>query len=400
MKMSKVVKFAGAIVLTTGILSACGTQSPSDTVNSFTSAYQKDDIKTAFTYVDGSFNKTMDSSGMSIKDSDKVIQDILKAESTGFKVNSVKELSTKGDTATIQVDITGKDFGSAATKAVGQVMPTAFATAFSSNNQKESQQAIQQMMYRDIVDNLSAKDAPTIEKKVTLSLKKNKDGKFLIEPDNNLAEVLLPNYDELEKLFNAAPNAGSGKSDPWVQGQNNATNGKPASSNPSVASAQPEQTISVVKSIATSKAVNMAPINVTLDDVSIKKADNVPQDEIDRVNSLGYHATGNSFNYISVKYTANNTSASNIHFDGVKRIVVISGDHQEVLGTNTSSIVPDDPNSDGVFYGQVTKQGNQGFITATDPAKITKIIVTVGGTMTDKTYQRQTDDTDLTFNIQ
>lgn len=394
MKINKVVKFAGVIVLSAGILSACGTQSPTDTVNSFTSAYQKDDIKTAFTYVDGTFNKVMKSNDMDIKESDKVIQDILKAESTGFKVNSVKELSTKGDTAKVQVDITGKDFGSAATKAVGQVMPTAFATAFASSNKKESQQAIQQMMYRDIVDNLNAKDAPTIEKKVTIALKKNKDGKYLIEPDNNLAEVLLPNYDQLEKLFNAAPNAGSSKPDQWVQDQNNAANGKPA------APAAPDESTSVVKTLATNQAVNMSPIQVTLDDVSIKKAVSVPQDEIDRVNALGYQVTGNSFNYISIKYTAKNTSPNNIDFDGIKQVVVISGDHQEVLGTNTTNIVPNDPNSDGVFYGQVTKQGNEGFITMTDPSKITKIIVTVQGTMTDKTYQTQTNDTDLTFNVQ
>jgi hypothetical protein len=386
-----VMKVVGGIVLSVGILAGCGTASPKDTVNSFTSAYQKDDIKTAFTFVNGSVNKVTQSSGMDIKDSNKVIQDILKAEASGFKVNSIKEVSSKGDTAKVKVDFTGKDFGQSAVKAVGQVMPTAFATAFAGGDKAQSQKALQDMMFKDIIQNLNAKDAPTIEKKVTLTLKKDKDGKYLIKPDKEFEQVILPNYDQLDKLFNSQPTSQSQSSqtDQWGADQ--------ASADQATAD-QPAQTVSVVKTIATNKAVNMNPVQVTLDDISIKKADNVSQDEIDRINGLGYNVTGTSFNYLSIKYTAKNTSPKNIDFGGISKVVIISGNQQEVVDSyDKQSIVSDDPNADAVFYGQVTKQGNNGYIFTTDPSKITKIIVTVSHSMEDKTYDGGTDDTDITF---
>ena len=87
----------------------------------------------------------------------------------------------------------------AVTKAVGEVMPMAFASAFSED--KTIRKSNRKTMTSSIVKHLSDKDAIMATREVTLNLKKNKDGDYKIVADDNLKEVLFANAKSLEKMF-------------------------------------------------------------------------------------------------------------------------------------------------------------------------------------------------------
>lgn len=96
--------------------------------------------------------------------------------------------------------ITSADLSVAVTKAMGEVMPMAFASAFS-EDKEQSEKAIEKTMTSAIVKHLSDKDAIMATREVTLNLKKNKDGDYKIVADDNLKEVLFANAKALEKMF-------------------------------------------------------------------------------------------------------------------------------------------------------------------------------------------------------
>ena len=52
-----------------------------------------------------------------------------------------------------------------------------------------------------IIKHLSDKDAIMATRKVTLNLKKNKDGDYKIVADDNLKEVLFANAKSLKQMF-------------------------------------------------------------------------------------------------------------------------------------------------------------------------------------------------------
>ncbi|WP_241155035.1 hypothetical protein [Rummeliibacillus sp. TYF005] len=80
--------------------------------------------------------------------------------------------------------ITSVDVGTAFTNSLTKVMPMAFATAFEESD--KSQKAIQKMMEKKVVKNISSKKADMATRTVTLNLKKNKDGEYKIVADDNL----------------------------------------------------------------------------------------------------------------------------------------------------------------------------------------------------------------------
>ena len=95
--------------------------------------------------------------------------------------------------------ITSADLSVAVTKAVGEVMPMAFASAFSED--KEQSEKRSKTMTSTIIKNLTDKDAAMATREVTLNLKKDKDGDYKIVADDNLKEVLFANAKSLEKMF-------------------------------------------------------------------------------------------------------------------------------------------------------------------------------------------------------
>lgn len=67
---------------------------------------------------------------------------MLSAITKNFKFEKLEEVSKKDDKAEVQVEITSADLSVALTKAVGEVMPMTFASAFS-EDKEQSEKAIE-----------------------------------------------------------------------------------------------------------------------------------------------------------------------------------------------------------------------------------------------------------------
>ena len=97
---------------------------------------------------------------------------MLSAITKNFKFEKLEEVSKKDDKAEVKVKITSADLSVAVTKAVGEVMPMAFASAFSED--KNNPKSNRKTMTSSIVKHLSDKDAIMATREVTLNLKKTK----------------------------------------------------------------------------------------------------------------------------------------------------------------------------------------------------------------------------------
>nr|WP_275900865.1 hypothetical protein [Bacillus mycoides] len=189
-KIQKLLLLMMVVGLTVGVLAGCA--NPKDTTEEFLTAIQKGDVEKARTFVesDKEFNK------LNEKTDDAEAKAMLNAITKNFKFEKPEEVSKKDDKAEVKVKITSADLSVAVTKAVGEVMPMAFASAFS-----EDKEQSEKAMTSTIVKNLADKDAAMATREVTLNLKKNKDGDYKIVADDNLKEVLFANAKSLEKMF-------------------------------------------------------------------------------------------------------------------------------------------------------------------------------------------------------
>ncbi|EOP72009.1 hypothetical protein [Bacillus cereus] len=193
-KVKKLLLLMMVIGLTVGVLAGCA--NPKDTAEEFLTAIQKGDLEKARTFVesDKEFSK------LNEKTDDADGKAMLSAITKSFKFEKLEEVSKKDDKAEVKVKVTSVDLSIAVTKAMGEVMPMAFASAFS-EDKEQSEKAIEKMMTSTIIKNLSDKEAAMATREVTLNLKKDKDGDYKIVADDNLQEVLFANAKSLEKMF-------------------------------------------------------------------------------------------------------------------------------------------------------------------------------------------------------
>ncbi|MBJ8069685.1 MULTISPECIES: hypothetical protein [Bacillus cereus group] len=193
-KVKKLLLLMMVIGLTVGVLAGCA--NPKDTAEEFLTAIQKGDLEKARTFVesDKEFSK------LNEKTDDADGKAMLSAITKSFKFEKLEEVSKKDDKAEVKVKVTSVDLSIAVTKAMGEVMPMAFASAFS-EDKEQSEKAIEKTMTSTIIKNLSDKEAAMATREVTLNLKKDKDGDYKIVADDNLQELLFANAKSLEKMF-------------------------------------------------------------------------------------------------------------------------------------------------------------------------------------------------------
>ncbi|EJR56554.1 hypothetical protein IIM_00486 [Bacillus cereus VD107] len=193
-KVKQLLLLMMVVGLTVGVLAGC--TNPKDTVEEFLTAVQKGDLEKARTFVesDKEFSKLND------KTDDADGKAMLSAITKSFKFEKLEEVSKKDDKAEVKVKVTSVDLSVAVTKAMGEVMPMAFASAFS-EDKEQSEKAIEKTMTSAVIKHLSDKDAIMATREVTLNLKKDKDGDYKIVADDSLKEVLFANVKALEKMF-------------------------------------------------------------------------------------------------------------------------------------------------------------------------------------------------------
>lgn len=195
--MFKSLTFVMMIGLLMSVLAGCS--NPNDTVQEFLTAIQKGDYEKASTYVYAN-DKGYDFSKLNKKEDGIEGKAVFNAIVKNYKFEKPEQVSKEDDKAKVKVKITSVDMAVATTKTIGEIMPMAFASAFS-EDKEQSDKAMEQMMTTTLVKNLSDKDATMATREVTLNLKKDKDGKYKIVSDENLQEALLANSKSIDKMF-------------------------------------------------------------------------------------------------------------------------------------------------------------------------------------------------------
>lgn len=200
--MGKLVRGLIVAGLAIGVLAGCGAPKPTDSVNSFMTAFKDGDYKKASSYIaDNGTSKGYNFKTMNEKSPDGIDGKVLfKALASKYKFEKPVEVSNNSNTAKVKVKVTSIDMQIAMTRAMGEVMPMAFASAFSEDQEKTDKQ-MQQLMETTLVKDLTDKNATMATRDVTLNLKKDKDGNYKIIPDKNLEEAVMANASALDKMF-------------------------------------------------------------------------------------------------------------------------------------------------------------------------------------------------------
>lgn len=105
-----------------------------------------------------------------------------------WKVQNVK---TEGDKATVEVEITNKDFKTI----IGNYMQKVLKVAFSGQNVNEEE------MTNYLIEELKNDEIETVTSNQSITVEK-KDGKWEVAEDNDFANILLPGFNDAVNAFN------------------------------------------------------------------------------------------------------------------------------------------------------------------------------------------------------
>ncbi len=353
------------VLLLVGILTACGSSKPTNTVQDFMNSFKKGDLEKAATYIEGDFNEVVGE-----EDNEEVGKAMLEAISKNYKFEKPVEVSTSENKAKVEVEITSVDAGVAMSSTIAEVMPMAFATAFTEQT-PESEKAFEDLMLKAVVKYLTSEDTPMVTRNVTLNLKANKEGEFKIVADDNFKEAILANIDSVENMF----------------GEEGETE-----------EIESEKEVEILSTIAENLDYDVNPIKVKINEVNFKKASNVPEQEINHISFYSDKEVGDEFNYLYVSYNAENTSEEDISFGGIREVVLFAEGKQEVIESH-EDFIDYDEGHDGDYYGKVNKDGEAGFIFETDPNKVEKVRIVIDGSMNSETYDTLTGEQTVEFDL-
>lgn len=369
------------IGLITGLLTACGSENPDATVDDFLIAIQKNDFEKAGSYVQGGTESLTTDQEAAEEADEELAMTLFENISKNYDFGKTEEVSTDGEKAVVKTEITSLDMGSVMTSTMAEIMPLAFASAFDEQT-PESEKAFEEMTEKTMIKYMTAEDAPLVTRSVEFNLEKDDEGNFKILDDENLEEAVFANISQLEDMFSEED------SESWTKTEETEE--------------QPEQTSEVLSVVTENKSYDAKPINVTLEEVSFKKASNVSEDQQFDINNMYTdEPIGAEFNYFYIKYTTENTSDQDVNFSGINEIVLFSEGKQEKIEVayDWKDFIDYDEAQDPDYYGAVSKAGEIGVVIKTDPTKVEKVRVVISESMSTETYEILSDAQNVEFEI-
>lgn len=373
-----ILLFSGLIL---GLLTACGEENPDSTVNDFLTAIQKNDFEKAGIFVEGGTDSLTTDQEETDETEEKLAMTMIENISKKYNFEKPEEVSTDGDKAVVKAEITSLDMGSVMTSTMAEIMPLAFASAFDEET-PESEKAFQEMTEKIMIKYMTSEDATLTTRTVEFNLKKDEEGNFKIIDDDNLTEAIFANISQIENMFGEDANEG----EEVAEGEEEL----------------PEQTFEVLSVIAENKAYDVTPINVTLEEISLKKAMNVSEDQQFDINNMYTDKPiGEEFNYFYIKYNAENISDQDVTFNGINEVVLFAEGKQEKIDVayDWKDFIDYDEAQDTDYYGTVNKAGEIGVVIHTDPAKVEKIRIVLSGAMATESYETLTEEQVIEFEI-
>ncbi|CEG23775.1 hypothetical protein BN1080_02780 [Planococcus massiliensis] len=370
------VMFSGLVL---GLLTGCGEENPTATVDSFLTAIQKNDFEEAGNFVQGGTESLTTKQEESDKADEELALTMIENISKTYEFKKPEEVSADGDKAVVKAEITSLDMGTVMASTMAEIMPLAFASAFDEESEA-SDAAFEEMTEKTMMKYMTAEDAALATRTIEFNLEKDDEGNFKIVDDESLTEALFANISQLEDMFN------EDSSD--IESED--------------AEDLPEQTSEVLTIVAENKPYDAKPINLTIEEASIKKASNVSEDQQSSINGMYTdEPIGSEFNYFYVKYNAENTSDQDVSFNGISEIVLFSEGKQEKIdiATDWKDFIDYDEAQDPDYYGAVSKSGEVGVVIKTDPAKVEKVRLVIAGPYATESYENLSDDQIVEFEI-
>lgn len=183
--MRKNVKFVSVLLLSATVLASCGNQDPTETVSDFFKTFQKGDYEKLDRYVVGGLGDTSDTELL-----------LFQSASEHIEYSDPVELLTTDEASQVKIEVSSIDVGQVLRESLDEVEsydPFAYANAEPSEQEKMDK-AYAERFHAYLEERLDTGELQTESHTLTLNLTKNRDGDYIIVPDETLLEALLPNY--------------------------------------------------------------------------------------------------------------------------------------------------------------------------------------------------------------
>ncbi|MGB6407710.1 MAG: hypothetical protein WBF39_09545 [Planococcus donghaensis] len=361
-------------------LTACGAEDPSSTVDEFLSAIQKNDFEKAGTLVQGGTDSLSTADEDINKEEEELAMKVIESISKDYEFENLEEVSINEDKAIVKAEITSLDMGLVMTSTMAEIMPLAFANAFEEDT-PETEKAFEEMTEKIMLKYITAEDAALVTRTVEFNLEKDENGNFKIIDDENLEEALFANISQLEDFLDEE--------------------GSDVTSNETTEN-QPEQTFEVLSVVAKNKTYDADPINITLEELSFKKAINVSEDQQFDINNMYTdEPISDEFTYFYIKFHAENTIEQDVAFSGINEVVLFAEGKQEKfdIAYDWKDFIDYDEAQDADYYGPVSKEGEVGVVIKTDPAKVEKIRIVLSESRDIDSYETLAEEQIIEFDL-
>ncbi len=196
-------KLVGALLLSLLLTAGCSSGPPPEKVTrDFFDAMIRSDFETAAKFAGGANIKEDVLKTTEDEQSERLAKSIL-ARIT-YEVGDKK---VEGNKAEVSVKVTAPDLLRITSKAMSELLPMAFAMAFSENQSQEKTDALFQQYFENAIND---PNAPMTTSDVKVKLEK-KDGSWIVKPDDELLNALTGNmtkaFDELDNKAGKAEGA-------------------------------------------------------------------------------------------------------------------------------------------------------------------------------------------------
>lgn len=195
-------KFIGLITSFCLLMSitACGGQKPDEAVKGFFDALNKNDIKTAATFLNSNNKKISYDNDTQKKIVGKLLPKIQ------YKIISS---TVSGNTAKVKTKITAPDLVKVTSKMTTDLLPTIFAAAMSGNVDEKKEDKLIEDYY---IKSLSAKNVTMTSNDVNIELVKDANKKtWLIKSSDDLVNAITGNLSKALKTLSQKTSSGSQK---------------------------------------------------------------------------------------------------------------------------------------------------------------------------------------------
>ncbi|MFP3123519.1 hypothetical protein OH784_12315 [Ectobacillus funiculus] len=145
----------------------------------------------------------------------------------------------------------------------------------------------------------------------------------------------------------------------------------------------------LMKIKAVNQTIDIAPIKFTVKDMKIIKLSNVSKDfEQFLVQYTGGTEIPDGIQYLQFKYSVENTSDSNIQFNGIDKVVLNNGEQLDALN---GDFIWEKEDSDSDFFGKVKKEGTVGLFIKGKAEDISSVKLIMSDTINPDTYDTITE---------